>query len=143
MISENYETYEFRWLSLTFVLVLTGGSHMLAQLVRNASTSYGPLAILSIAIAVINGILGCSSVSAYYYSASLVDKFLTSSPGIINMLFVLATVPLASVGAATGFIGMSDNRERRSLAVFGMVVNLLYVLNIIIFSPALIAAGRT
>ena len=115
----------------------------MVQMVRSASNTYGPLAILSISVALLNGVLGCSSVSAYYYSASLIEQFLTSSSGIISMLFVLATVPLASVGAATGFIGMADRKDNRYVAMFGMTINLLYILNIVIFSPALIAAGRT
>ena len=115
---------------------------MVYRMVRDTTVSQGPLAMLSIVIALFNGMLGCSSVSSYYYYASLVPNFLVSSGGIINMLFVLATIPLATVGVATSCIELKGRTQNRTVGMLALAVNLLYIANLLLFSPALIAAGR-
>src|SRR5689334_13018949 len=105
---------------------------MTASWIYRLSKTYSPFAVVSVFLALVNGLWGCGTVSVYYYNASLIKQFLSSSGGIVNMLIILLTIPLATVGAAVGFVSLSDKPENRTLSMLGMAVNGLYLANMVI-----------
>lgn len=100
------------------------------------------LTLFSASIGVINGLLGCAAVSSYYVNGSLINGFAGMLPGLLNSLTCLATIPLATVGVAFGWIALKHNPDERGLAWVGIALNSLYAANFMLLAFILVSTSR-
>jgi hypothetical protein len=98
------------------------------------------LARFSFFLALVNGLTGCAAVSSFYANAKLIASFADGNMGIANSLVCFATVPLAMLGVALGFIALRTKYEDRNLALVGLAGNGMYVLNFVMFSTVVVSA---
>jgi hypothetical protein len=99
------------------------------------------LATISAGIGLINGLVGCAAVSSFYLNGKLTRGFEDGMPGLLNSLTCFATIPIAMVAAAFGFIALKESQSERNLAWVGFALNTLYVVNFVLFSYFIASAA--